>query len=121
LKKLLKKLSRRRFLAISFLILFLFLPYFLPSFFFFQKVFFLFSSSRLNFYFYFIFVLLQIPSLNEQNFESIPNGTLVRFRGMVQNMFEPEYFPAVFEVSKQGISKMVKICLFFSFLFFSFF
>jgi hypothetical protein len=41
---------------------------------------------------------LQIPSLNEVSLvDTLPHGSLVRYRGMVQDMFDPEYFLGVYE------------------------
>ncbi|XP_003746225.1 mini-chromosome maintenance complex-binding protein [Galendromus occidentalis] len=34
----------------------------------------------------------KIPSLNEANHNGLPNGSLVRFRGMIQDIYDPEYF-----------------------------
>lgn len=42
---------------------------------------------------------LQVPLLNETTFDSIPNNTLVRYVGMVQDMFNPEYFVSEFKDS----------------------
>lgn len=39
-----------------------------------------------------IVVLMQIPILTEATMDSIPSNTLVRFRGMVQDMLNPEYY-----------------------------
>ncbi len=40
-----------------------------------------------------------MPLLTETTFDSIPNNTLVRYVGMVQDMFNPEYFVSEFKDS----------------------
>ena len=42
-------------------------------------------------------LLLQVPSLNSTPPWSLPQGSLVRFRCMIQDMFDPEYYLAVYE------------------------
>lgn len=51
---------------------------------------------------------MQIPSLNDYPPHRIKNKSLVRFRGMIQDMFDPEFFMEAFEVSmgKTNATKM---------------
>ena len=46
--------------------------------------------------------MLQVPSLNEVAHHHLRNHTLVRFRCMIQDMFDPEYYLGVFEVKKSN-------------------
>ena len=39
-----------------------------------------------------------MPSLNEAPLHSLPPTCLVRYRCMVQDMFDPEYFLGLYEV-----------------------
>lgn len=39
----------------------------------------------------------QIPSLNDVELHSLTSGTLVRFRCMVQDVFDPELYLALFD------------------------
>ena len=52
--------------------------------------------------------LSQIPLINSVPSDLICNGTLVRFRGMVQDQFDPEFYLKVFSVinreSKEKVS-----------------
>ena len=57
-------------------------------------------SSRLS--------LPQIPSLNDTPSHHLPTSTLVRFRGMVQDMHDPEFYLGVYEVED---TKSGKLCL----------
>ena len=45
----------------------------------------------------------QIPSLNNHDMiEKIPNGSLVRYRGMIQDMFDPEFYLGVYENTQEN-------------------
>lgn len=46
-------------------------------------------------------VLVQIPVVNKRNLQQgiLAPNTLVRYRGMVQDIFSPEYFQAVHQVT----------------------
>eukprot|EP00466_Bigelowiella_natans_P008624 jgi/Bigna1/54482/estExt_Genewise1Plus.C_350062 len=41
--------------------------------------------------------LAKIPSLNQTSTDSIPNHSLVRFRGMIQDILDPEYYTGIYE------------------------
>ena len=49
----------------------------------------------------------QVPSLNSIPPRSIPRGSLVRFRCMIQDMFDPEFYLAVYETTNPADSKTV--------------
>ena len=36
-----------------------------------------------------------IPTLSRKNINALPPGSLVRYRGMIQDSFDPEYFQAI--------------------------
>lgn len=40
---------------------------------------------------------LQVPYLNSTPIENLASGSLVRFRCMVKDMFDPEYYLGVYE------------------------
>jgi hypothetical protein len=40
---------------------------------------------------------MKIPSINDIRIDTIPNGSLVRYRGMIQDMWDPEFFLGVYE------------------------
>lgn len=44
----------------------------------------------------FLMMMIQVPLLTETTFDAIPSNTLVRYVGMVQDMFNPEYFVSEF-------------------------
>eukprot|EP00899_Mesostigma_viride_P012749 jgi/Mesvir1/21475/Mv03928-RA.4 len=46
--------------------------------------------------------LTRIPELNAVSIDRIPANTLVRFRGMVQDMFNPEYYAAAYQDPATG-------------------
>lgn len=42
--------------------------------------------------------------------DHIPSGSLVRYRGMIQDMFDPEYFGGVYEgVDRKSGEKVFKV------------
>ena len=43
---------------------------------------------------------LQIPSLNDVPLHHLTSGSLVRFRGMVQDTYDPEFFLGTYEVNR---------------------
>ena len=43
--------------------------------------------------------LTQIPSLNEVPLQELCNNSIVRFRCMIQDMFDPEYFLGIVETT----------------------
>lgn len=45
-----------------------------------------------------MFKIFQIPLINSNASHNLPDGTLVRFRGMVQDMHNPEFYFEEFEV-----------------------
>lgn len=42
--------------------------------------------------------VFQIPSLNDTSLHSLKPNTLVRFRCMVQDMYDPEFYLGAYEV-----------------------
>jgi hypothetical protein len=42
--------------------------------------------------------LKEIPSLNNESLDNFRNGQLVRFQGMLQDMYNPEYYFKKYEV-----------------------
>jgi len=53
----------------------------------------------------------KIPSLNTFEFlEQVPSGTLVRYRGMIQDMFDPEYYLGLYESSNLITGEKRKLC-----------
>ena len=50
---------------------------------------------------------IQIPCINETSVEAIAPNSLVRFRGMVQDMFDPEFYLGKFELCNKRTSEKV--------------
>ncbi len=48
----------------------------------------------------------QVPSLNESSQHQLVDGQVVRFRCMVQDMFDPEYYFSVFQVRDLSTGKV---------------
>ncbi len=54
--------------------------------------------------------LLQIPSLNHVPLHHLPEGTLVRYRAMVQDQFDPEFYLKVYHSRhKQTNTEVIKV------------
>lgn len=49
----------------------------------------------------------QIPSLNDLDLHSLTSGTLVRFRCMIQDVFDPELYLALFEAKDPASNSTV--------------
>ncbi|KAK3281451.1 hypothetical protein CYMTET_10763 [Cymbomonas tetramitiformis] len=43
----------------------------------------------------------QIPSLNTENLDAIPPNSLIRFRGMIQDMYNPEYYVGAYQADSE--------------------
>ena len=54
--------------------------------------------------------LTQLPLLNATPLDNIRPGTLVRFRGMVQDMLQPEFFVGVFREIREDGTKVELLC-----------
>lgn len=53
---------------------------------------------------------LQIPSLNDVAAQSLVSGSLVRFRCMVQDLFDPEFFLSTCEIINADDSAVRRLC-----------
>ncbi|ENN73511.1 hypothetical protein YQE_09762, partial [Dendroctonus ponderosae] len=50
----------------------------------------------------------KIPLINTNEIHNFNNGTLVRFRGMIQDMYGPEYYMETFEVRNEATNEITR-------------
>lgn len=55
----------------------------------------------------------QVPYLNSSPVDSLASGTLVRYRCMVKDMFDPEYYMGVYEEVHQQTGQRVSFRIIF--------
>lgn len=51
----------------------------------------------------------QIPLIDSQSIRNVANGQLIRYRGMVQDMFDPEYYLGIYQQSNPGTGEKVRV------------
>ena len=54
--------------------------------------------------------MFQIPLVNSVRSEFIPDGTLVKYRGMVQDQFDTEFYLKAFTVINKETGEKVLMC-----------
>jgi len=57
-----------------------------------------------------LLIEFQIPSLNDVPVQNLISGSLVRFRCMVQDMFDPEFFLSTCEISNIDNLAKRRVC-----------
>ncbi len=55
--------------------------------------------------------MFQIPLVNSVHGELIPDGTVVKYRGMVQDQFDTEFYLKEFTVVNNETGEKVFMCL----------
>jgi len=53
---------------------------------------------------------MQIPSLNDVPVQNLVSGSLVRYRCMVQDLFDPEFFLSIYEIHNVEDSAKRRTC-----------
>lgn len=58
------------------------------------------------------FILVQVPSLNDVPLHYLKPNSLVKFRCLIQDMFDPEFFMGAYETVDPSTNAKVRASLF---------